>query len=95
MMLSVWCNLANLMPCQICDLCAVYEEIGWGEIIKVYELPRHRWRPQGQTEGPQSSRGALLCVCVPVEFRRETARKNRGCRSHITQNASFYSLHKH
>lgn len=52
----------NLVFCQICDLCAVYEEISLKEVIKVYELPQHRWRPQGQAEGPQSSRAALLCL---------------------------------
>lgn len=51
------------MACQICDLCAVYEVIGVGEIIKVYELPQHRCRPQGQLEGVQRSCSAV-CVCV-------------------------------
>lgn len=65
---AMWleCNLANLMSCQICDLCVLSGEIGLGEIIKVYELPQHRWHPPRQAEGPQSSRGAQLCV--PVEF---------------------------
>ena len=70
-MLWVWCNLPKLMPCQICDLCAVYEEIGLGGIIKVYELPQHRWRPQGQAEAPQCSSAVCVCVCVPVEFRQQ------------------------
>lgn len=30
------------------DLCTFYEGISFKEIIKLYELPQHRWRPQGQ-----------------------------------------------
>lgn len=63
-MLRVECNSANVMPCQICDLCTVYEEIGFGEIIKVYELPQHRWRPQGQCRGSTVWAEVLHCVCV-------------------------------